>query len=484
MTLPRHFVGDQAADTVLRRAEPGEFEAETELYNPFSMPQSSYIEWGTGIDLYFISLKFFAALMFIAGLINISSIAYYASEEYNGDSELNVALPLRGSAICANTAWVACSDCKESDWSRDKGRFAQAADGTILVLRNLCVGAEVENGITNFTTMLFVLFAVALFSYYLRLREIRYDEDKVTTTDYSVLVKNPPPEAINPDAWRDFFSQFATDGDQVTFVTVTLNNEDLVRKLMIRRILQNQLRVKLPPGTDMDDKELIAGHVERLMKERAEQKVGCIGRILNIFVVPILNIFNLLLAPDVLVEKIEKFTEEIKELQKERYTASHVYVTFETEEGQRTALDALKVGRINGFLNNTNAVSPECLFEGRILRVVEPTEPNTIRWLDISKAKGLKFLRRFITLIITLVIIVFASFCVARARHISVTFAGILTTTFNTIMPQIIKLLMKIEPHSTEGGFQASLYIKITLFRWSLSAILSQVRSLIFFSTC
>jgi len=54
VTLPRHFVGEGAADTVLRRAEPGEHMAETELYEPFNLKQSTLIEWGTGIDLYFI----------------------------------------------------------------------------------------------------------------------------------------------------------------------------------------------------------------------------------------------------------------------------------------------------------------------------------------------------------------------------------------------------------------------------------------------
>jgi hypothetical protein len=66
VTLPRHFIGDRSADTILRRAEPGEFEEETELYDPFWTPQKAFVDWGSGIDLYFISLMCFATFMFVA----------------------------------------------------------------------------------------------------------------------------------------------------------------------------------------------------------------------------------------------------------------------------------------------------------------------------------------------------------------------------------------------------------------------------------
>jgi hypothetical protein len=168
----------------MRRAEPGEHEEETDLYHPFSTPQSAFIEWGTGIDLYFISLKFFALVLFIAGIINISSIKYYGSSKYNGDASLDdLAIPLKGSAVCLNTEWVVCEDCTAKDWERDERRYATAVDNTILVLRNMCKGAELENSISNLATLFFLLITVGIFSYYLRLREIRFDEDKVTTTD-------------------------------------------------------------------------------------------------------------------------------------------------------------------------------------------------------------------------------------------------------------------------------------------------------------
>jgi hypothetical protein len=89
----------------------------------------------------------------------------------------------------------------------------------------------------------------------------------------------------------------------------------------------------------------------------------------------------MMLPPDALVEKISKLTQEIMELQEKNYAATNVFVTFETEEGQRTSLDALNVGYFS------SSVAPECLFDGKVLRVTQPTEPNAgkfFNWDDIN----------------------------------------------------------------------------------------------------
>ena len=481
VTLPRHFVGDGSPDTVTRRAEPGEFEAETELYDWLRLKQSDLIEWGTGVDLYFISLKFFAVLMLVCGLINIPAIMYYASKEYNGDAPMTYNYVLQGSAVCNNTEWVVCTNCTEADWSQNLKRIATGFSATsqnytTLVIRNQCRGATGNVGFANFATIIFVLASLGVFSVYLQAREIRFDEDKVTTTDYSVIVDNPPPEAIDPDEWRDFFSQFATNGDQVTVVTVALNNQVMVRKLLIRRIFMNQLRAKLAPGTDLEDETAVATAILRYNEMKAAQEPNCISRILDYIVIPISNLMNMLLPPEKLVEKIKTFSAQIKELQNEKYTATKVFVTFETENGQRTALDATKVGLIDLKLNRAYAVGPECLFRGQVLDVKEPTEPNAVRWLDLASGLVAKTIRRGIVLFATIGMIAIAGVAIKAARYrFGPQIAGFLTTTFNSTIPQVIKLLMIIEPHATEGAFQTSLYLKITIFRWTLSAILVKV---------
>ena len=336
------------------------------------------------------------------------------------------------------------------------------------------MGAQLKNGIANFVALVFLLCSVSLFSYYLQLREIRFDEDKVTSTDYTVEVRNPPPDALDPDEWCDFFSQFADS--QVTVVTIALNNEQLVQRLINRRVFRDQLRLKLPKGTDLDDNDVVRVAVAQLMRTQAEIEKGCLWRMFDSYVVPILNIFNMMLPADKLVDKIEKLTEEIKSLQNEKFDAIRVYVTFETEEGQRAALSAMAVSKLDRWISNNNAVPSSCLFHGQMLRVGQPEDPSSIRWLDLSASVFKKYSMRVFTFVLTCGILSIAGLLIYYARkNVGPWLSGPLTSIFNSVTPFVVKILMLFEPHSTEGTYQASLYLKITMVRWFLSAILAKV---------
>jgi hypothetical protein len=210
ITLPRHFVGDQTASHVLRRAEPGETQP-TELYSPFKTPNSSFNEWGIGIDLYFSTLLIMALVLLLAGLIHLPNLIFYRSSDYSSTAKEDLSWSLKGSAVCNTTEWVVCKDCKESEWHafEEKDRIAFAPNGPVLVLQNLCNGGELPQGLVNLSVLFFLVVVLCLLAAYLGAREVRFDEDKLTSTDYSVIVKNPPKDAYNPDEWRDFFAQFA-----------------------------------------------------------------------------------------------------------------------------------------------------------------------------------------------------------------------------------------------------------------------------------
>ena len=216
VTLPRHIVtgpGGEHKNHVLRKAEPGEMNQVTELYSPFLTPASSFIEWGIGIDLYFSTLWIMALVLFICGCIHLPNLIFYRNVDYAGDSpreDISI-WSLQGSAVCTDTAWVVCSDCAQTKWRNDdeQNRFLMTDDGTKLVLRNLCAGGEIPQGVVNLVVLFFLIVVLFLLSVYLGAREIRFDEDKITATDYSIIVKNPPKDAYDPDEWRDFFSQFA-----------------------------------------------------------------------------------------------------------------------------------------------------------------------------------------------------------------------------------------------------------------------------------
>ena len=171
------------AGHVLHRAEPGENTQDTELYNPFTTPTSSFIEWGIGVDLYFSSLRALAFVLLIAGIINIPALMYYSGNEYTDDGQAAVnTFSLVGSAICTSAEWVVCEDCRPDQFSEDeneKKRFAiDLETNTTLVQKNLCEGVVTQTVITHWVSLFFVTGVVIFLSLYWSAREVRFDEDK------------------------------------------------------------------------------------------------------------------------------------------------------------------------------------------------------------------------------------------------------------------------------------------------------------------
>lgn len=212
ITLPRHFVGDQNTGAhMLRRCEPGETQ-ETELYHPFKTRSSNLVDWGIGVDLYFSTLIIMAAVLLVAGLIHLPNLVFYRSNDYSPAGKgpgSGLSWSLRGTAVCTTKEWVVCTDCKQDEWALYADRGNNTVDGPIFIQRRACEGGNWEQGIVNWVVLLMLTGVLLFLAIYLGAREVRADEDKVTATDYTVLVKNPPPDAYDPDEWRDFFAQFA-----------------------------------------------------------------------------------------------------------------------------------------------------------------------------------------------------------------------------------------------------------------------------------
>lgn len=231
----------------------------------------------------------------------------------------------------------------------------------------------------------------------------------------------------------------------------------------------------LPSGTNMDDEDLVQTKIAELEREMAGERKGILYHIIHTCVLPWLRMFGMFLPPQSLFDRVVKLTKEIKELQKVEYEVSHVFVTFETENGQRAALDALSVGELDILTNNTSR-NPECVFQGRVLRVQEPTEPNAVRWLDLSSTFLGRVFWRVFNLCVTIGVVAAAGTAVGAARSsVGTSLSGPLVTLFNSTIPYIVKILMMFERHHNEGQYQTSLYLKIVLFRWINTAVLTKV---------
>lgn len=86
-----------------------------------------------------------------------------------------------------------------------------------------------------------------------------------------------------------------------------------------------------------------------------------------------------------------------------------------------------------------------------------------------------KVLQRICTGAITLVLIALGFVAVRRAFQYDVHVAAYLIAILNILVPNILKLVNNLESHSRQGTFQASLYAKITIFRWVNTAIITTI---------
>ena len=352
------------------------------------------------MGMYFSSLAATFVIFALVGCLNIANILYYASDAYDpGEGlkifdQLNLADMLQTSAICTDREWVVCAEpdgaaetCRNNQvgglaallgdernyWDN---LFANQYYGTTkdangeavtLIHRTTCRPAEFQQGMINYGTVFLLLLAMSFLAWWLSKKEVRFDEDNTYAQDYSLVVHDPPPEVLDPDEWRDFFEVFTEK--QVTLITVALNNEELLAKLVQRRKDIRTLARRLPRGTkvDTDNAEAMGDVVARANSEREEKesRQNLLCKLLRRPIAFLLRRLGKGLPETVLWERIQANTEEIRELQRQEYEAAAVFVTFETERGQRTALEALNASEIEASTNRAIHLDPRALFRGR-----------------------------------------------------------------------------------------------------------------------
>ena len=195
------------------------------------------------------------------------------------------------------------------------------------------------------------------------------------------------------------------------------------------------LKHSVPPGTavgtgNKEATDRVVAKANREWEETAARR-HCLAKLLHRVVDPALRLVGQVPSETVLWARIQATTEEIQQLQQEEYAAAAIYVTFETEQGQRTALEALDASKIEVCTNNPIHLDAGVLFRGRVLRVVELTEPTAVRWTDLNYGPMSVFLQQLVTLIITcgLVAVSARVLFLCRLRVDLVLFAIILTTS-------------------------------------------------------
>ena len=462
-SLSKILKGDHSCDV----AVPGENDYETTLYSPITTPLSQLGDFGLGMGLYFATLRYCGLLLVIAGLMNIPNFIYFSSDAYSEGQE-NVRLTLQGSAVCTVQEWVPCPGCEDRQFS--EGRFLKGCylddnnnNCTLpFALKNKCDGATIAAGMVNFATTALVMVGMILMRIYLSRQEVAFDEDEQTAQDYSIVVRNPPHDAVEPEDWINFF-QSNFHGVHINCCTVGIDNDTLICALVKRRELIGAINDSLPDEEEISNQDDLKKVAEQIESER-----NCIKKIGSWIFGGIPEKYK----------KLVVLNEKILELSKETFRASSVFITFESEAAQRLVLERMNVSHWDAHNQNVHAIGDRNLLFGgnHVCLVEEPAEPSTIRWQDLHTTK-LEQAVKFVSTGFALGLLLVSYFIVLEARKVDASFSAIIIAISNSIFPTIAKLLSSFEKHANEERRQVWLYFKIAIFRCVNAAILVYITS-------
>ena len=340
----------------------------TRLYPIWETPLKDLSTFGVSQRMFFSTLLVLSGIMFVTSLLNLPLMVYfwgYAGEghkegvEYYGTSEI------RGSAICDVTEWVECPSCN----SIPEEYPAYRLDGTY-VQRNLCdFDSWLVPGLFSYVASMLLLCGMGVFFWKQDAVEVILDEDVQTASDYSIKVSTPPPDATDPEEWRQFFNQYACEqeGKGVVLVTIALNNAELIQALVERRRKLMALSKLLPDDTDMTDMSMVLQQVTLLSPETSRRQW------LSAFIC----CYDSTIKVRQLWSNIQSLEERIRRLSQEKFHAVAVFVTFETERAQRNALHILSTGRLHVWRNQMDTTK---LGDGGRIKVFEPIQSRSSMW--------------------------------------------------------------------------------------------------------
>lgn len=416
-------------------AEPGDNEHPTRLYSWFFTPLKQMGDFGLGIGLYFSTLRSIAIMSLIAGCINIPNMLYFNSERYDTTKiphgEINM---IKASALCKNAPWVPCPTCDINDWRGDVKDRIQFLDEENMLFpiakKNDCNFDDLFRlGMFSYATMIFIFISMMIINRDSERMEVEFDEDEQTAQDYSIMVENPPSEAKNPDDWKAFFERVT--GGHVTVCTVAVDNDILVNTLVERRVIRTQLQELVGKRMMEDENELAKKAADCEKQRSAVQKIIALT----------LHPFGIGRDIAALYNEQVVLTSKVRGLSQITYPATKVYVTFETENAQRTALTSLSVGKLVISRQNTTGIKKKYLWQGKyVLNVVEPEEPSTVRWQDLNAKFKARLRQITITTFVSLVALALCALLVISMESSST--AAIIISINNSVFPMFAKVCM------------------------------------------
>jgi hypothetical protein len=451
--LRKHKVVDELGVRIAKNNESGV---------PISMCARSSelcVEFGPVIGMYFWTMELFGFAFLLVFLVSLPSTMHYRSNAYSdGTASGFENSGLYGSAVCNNSLAVSAFVNKSAydQFVAGGGTLATfATAGADLMQKglvqpiehNACYLGDVQL-ITSICVVVILTLTYAYFYVMFKRFLVTVTEMRQTSSDYSLVVNDPPSNAYDPDEWEQYFSPYG----EVVAVTILVDNGELLERLAKRRYLKTM--------------------VESMGDKQYRPSIGAQHRAL-------LNSFGVGRDKVYYIEQYQQNEMALHIMMREEYQVTKVYVTFEHQAGQRGALMALQQGTLPAALDIAIGLPAEKFFRAgtehaRVLDLKQAPEPGEILFQNTGLASSEQRSMQKLVMLMFLGGFMWAEFAlVSSMKEEHAAYAGLVITFANSVVPEMLHVLSHLfEVHEAVGEGVESVYNKVSLFRYFNTVII------------
>ena len=425
-------IQDQKDSNEYRAAFAGETQNDddtikAERYHFFA-PATQLDEFGTGISLYFHTVKAVFVMMAICALISI--LAIVKNNSFNKQY-----IPGQTPAYAEGTT---CPDLlRGSVYGATRNDLRYNYQGRLEYITLVYIGIIwrylLALGAANIA-IIAILTAFLFIASSLEARSIqKIDQNLQTTKDYAVEMHNPPTLVTDPEEYHKYFSQFG----EVVYISVAVRNGTLLRTLADKVVLQSRLE-----GLHLRQKWKT--YLPYLFP--SEEKLrGTLS-------------------------KLQEQIADIADPSKPPFPVYRVFAIFNTQAAKIDCTDKCAISYVDYLRGETS--NPLANFHGNLVQIEEPREPSDTLYDSTDSSFHRRLLFSVISYAFCAATIVVSFFIVVSIQRQGASVAVYLVIS-NSILPLIISVAtLNIEIHTNESFRQVSMLLKLFVMRCINSGVL------------